>query len=179
MKIDLKNRQHVLLLAVVLLGAFWLGDKLVVGPLLEAWRSRAAAIADLRTRIAKGQVSMGRLRRAQEDWERKRTNALPGVASTAEGALLRAFDRWSGDSRISVTSVKPQWRHPEDDYMTLECRVDAYGSLSALTRFLYEVEQDPLGVRIDALELGTRESDGSQLTLGLTVNGLYLNPPQQ
>jgi hypothetical protein len=179
MKLDFRNRQHLLLLGVALLAAYWIGDKLVFSPLSAAWKGRADRIAALRRQIADGRDLLRRERYIVPDWDRMRTNALPGVVSTAEGTVFRAFDRWSAESRISVTSVKPQWKHPEDDYQTLECRVDASGSLAALTRFLYEVEADPLGVRIDSMELSTRESDGSQLTLGLTVNGLYLNPPPQ
>ncbi len=179
MKIDFRNRQHLLLFLVGVLAAYWISDKVIIGPLTKTWGARSDRIKELRTRIAQGKESLNRERVIVADWERMRTNALPGVVSSAEGTVLRAFDRWSAESRISVTSVKPQWKHPEDDYMTLECRVDANGSLSALSRFLYEVEADPLGVRIDSLELSTRESDGSQLTLALTVNGLYLNPPPQ
>ncbi|KAB2671264.1 MAG: hypothetical protein DVB31_05090 [Verrucomicrobia bacterium] len=179
MKIDLRNRQHLLLLLVGLLAVYWIGDKLVIGPLAAVWQARSERIVELRKRIQQGKELLVQERRTLEKWERMRTNALPGAVSSAEGTVLRSFDKWSADSRISVTSVRPQWKHPEEDYMTLECRVDASGSLAALSRFLYELEADPIGVRIDSLELSSRESDGSQLTLGLTVNGLYLNPPPQ
>jgi len=43
--------------------------------------------------------------------------------------VLRAFDRWSQDSRISISSIKPQWKQAADDYMTYECRADAFESM--------------------------------------------------
>ena len=58
--------------------------------------------------------------------------------------------------------------------MTLECRADASGSLSALTRFLYEIEKDPLALRIDSLEITARDNTGQQLSLNLQVSGLLL-----
>jgi hypothetical protein len=48
-----------------------------------------------------------------------------------------------------------------------------------LTRFLYEVERDPLAVRVEAVELAARDNDASQLTLGLQVSGLLLNAPSR
>jgi len=63
--------------------------------------------------------------------------------------------------------------------MTLECRVDAFGNLSALTRFLYDVEKDPLALKVDALEITTRDNDGQQLSLALQVSGLLLTPSTQ
>jgi len=86
-----------------------------------------------------------------------RTNTLPIETSAAESLVLKAFDRWSQESRISITSIKPQWKHNADEYMTLECRVDAFGNLPTLTRFLYDVEKDPLALKIDALEITTRD----------------------
>jgi hypothetical protein len=105
-----------------------------------------------------------------------RTNTLPTEVSVAEGRLLGAFDGWSRESRVSITSIKPQWKRNEDDYMTLECRVDAAGSLSTITRFLYEVEHDPMALRVDSVELNARDTTGGQLTLGLLVSGLVLTP---
>ncbi len=178
MNLDLRNRQQLLVVIALVLVAFFVGERLVLRPLIASWNERSDRIAKLRHDLAQGRQTLLRERNIRDRWDGIRTNSLPGIVSTAEGSMLRAFDRWSADSRISVTSVKPQWKHPGEDYMTLECRVDAYGSLAALTRFLYEVEGDPLGVRVDSLELSTRESDGSQLTLGLQVNGLFLNPPE-
>ncbi len=54
--------------------------------------------------------------------------------------------------------------------------MDAFGNLGALTRFLYNVEADPLALRLDVVELTARDDRGEQLTLGLQVSGLILNP---
>jgi hypothetical protein len=56
---------------------------------------------------------------------------------------------------------------------------DVSGSLPAITHFLYQVERDPLGVKVDSLELTTRNTDGSQLALVIQVSGLLLNPPKK
>ena len=63
--------------------------------------------------------------------------------------------------------------------MTLECRVDASGSLATVSRFLYEIESDPIALKVDALELSAKDTEGQQLTLGLQVSGLLLNPADQ
>ena len=97
----------------------------------------------------------------------------------AENEVLKAFDRWSQESRISVSSIKPQWKRTSDDFMTLECRADAFGSVSAITRFLYEVEKDPLALKVEAVEISARDNTGQQLSLGVQLSGLMLNPPPQ
>ena len=96
--------------------------------------------------------------------------------SLAESQVLGAFDRWAQDSRIGISSIKPLWKRGAEDFATLECRVDAFGNLSSLTRFLYEIEKSPLGLKVDNVEITTRDDRGEQLTLGLQVSGLQWNP---
>jgi hypothetical protein len=54
--------------------------------------------------------------------------------------------------------------------------VDATGSLATITRFLYEVERSALPLRVDSIELTSRDEFGQKLTLGLLVSGLRLTP---
>ena len=88
--------------------------------------------------------------------------------------MSEAFQRWTQSSGISMTSYRPQWKRSGDDYMTLECRADVSGNIADVTRFLYEIERDPLGVKVDSADLATRDTDGAQITLGLQVSGLQL-----
>ncbi len=126
-----------------------------------------------------GALILNREKSIQADWEHRRTNTLASTVSVAESQVLKAFERWSQEGRISITSIKPQLKHNADDYMTLECRVDASGNLSALTRFLYEVEKDPLAFKLESVEISARDNEGQQLTLGLFVSGLLLTPTGQ
>jgi len=177
--LDGPGRQRLLIVVTSLIVGLWVGDSLVFSPLLKAWNGRSEQITRLRKQIADGERLLQRENGRdgiRTRWQEMQSNALPSSVSQAEGRMLSAFDRWSRDSQISVTSVKPQWKRSADDYASLECRVDASGSLSAITRFLYEIEQDPLGMKVDIVELNSRDNTGAQISLGLQVNGLVLNP---
>jgi hypothetical protein len=173
MNFDPKNRQHLLLLIAVAVVAMFLGDRLVLTPLLRGWTTRATRLTELQKKVKDGEMLLKRgdlLAR----WSEMRTNALPAETATAESQVLRAFDRWSQAAGVSVSSIRPQWKRAGDDYMTLECRADVAGNLPAVTRFLFEVEHDPLGVKVDSAALATRDTDGAQITLALQVSGLQL-----
>ncbi|HAM70691.1 MAG TPA: hypothetical protein DCM86_03515 [Verrucomicrobiales bacterium] len=165
--------------AAIAVASVWFGDQLVLSPLVASWKERTARIAELRKTVNNGTLTLARASIIRDRWEGMRTNTLPSEMSVAESRVLKAFDRWSQESRISITSIKPQWKHNADDFMTLECRVDASGSLSTVSRFLYEIEKDPIALKVDALELAAKDTDGQQLTLGLQVSGLLLNPADQ
>jgi len=47
--------------------------------------------------------------------------------------VLQALDRWARDSNLTIL-LRQQWKHENDDYMTLLCRVEAAGSLDRVRR---------------------------------------------
>jgi len=173
---QINNRQQMLVIVAAAGVALLVADRLVITPLKDAWKERAARIVELRKAVIQGAQLRDRERTIRDRWNSMNTNTLPENVSAAENAVLRAFDRWSQDSRISIASIKPQWKQADDDYMTYECRADAFGSLQAITRFLYEIEKDPLALKIDSVEINARDNNGQQLSLGLQVSGLRLNP---
>ena len=175
---NVKNREQLLIIvtitAVVLLG----GDRFVLSPLIASWKERSAKIVELEKNVAHGKQVLERAGSVERKWQEYKSNTLSNDVSVAENQLLKAFDRWSLDSRISISAIKPQWKRAED-YQTLECRVDAFGSLATLTRFLHNIEKDPLAIKVDAVEIGSRDNTGSQLTLGLLVSGLSLGTKER
>lgn len=172
---QIKNRQQLLVIVAGAVIGLLLADKLVITPLLGAWQTRAARIADLRKKVDEGEKLMQRADALESRWAMMRTNALPNNNSLAEQQVLNAFDRWSQDARISVNSITPQWRRDRDELVTLQCRVDAAGTVGTLARFLFNVERDPMALKIEAVEIASRDKDGQNLSLGLQISGLVLN----
>jgi len=173
-----KNRQQLLtILAAVGIGLF-IADKLVFTPLVAGWKERSTRIAELRKSVAQGEALIQRGNRIRDRWDSMRTNTLPDEVSAAENQVLKAFERWSDESRISISGIKPQWKRASDDYMTLECRADAFGTIHALTRFLHSLEKDPLALRVESVEITARDETGQQLALAIQVSGLLLNPQE-
>ncbi len=170
----LRRQQWLALGAAAAVGLLVL-DWFVVTPLTRAWKVRSERIARLRSDVQQGRLLLQREAALRSRWQSMVTNLLAAEPSTAESQVLRAFERWAGAAQVTITSVRPQWRPGAGNVQTLECRVVAAGSLAALARFLYELERDPLAVKVDALELSTRDDTGSQLSLGLQVSGLVSN----
>jgi hypothetical protein len=73
----------------------------------------------------------------------------------------------------------PQWKNESTNYLTLACRVETAGDIGTLSKFLYELERGPLALKLDSVELGSRDAAGQQMTLGLEINGLALLPRNQ
>jgi len=174
MKIE--NRQKLLLIFAAAGVALFVADQVLITPLSKSYKARARRIEELRKKVGDGQSLLQHEQSWRARWEQMRTNALPNDPSQAEQQVLKAFDRWSQESRVSMVSVSPQWKHDTDDYMTLECRLEATGDLNSVARFLYNIEQDPMALRLQNVEISSRDAEGQQLALGMQVSALVLTP---
>lgn len=171
----IKNRQQLLMIVAGVAFALLLGDSLVFTPLIKLWQARSERIVELRKRVNDGDALLRRDAAIQARWSQMQANTLTNNASLAEQQVLAAFDKWSQNARISVNSITPQWKRDSDDYETLECRVDASGTVGTLGRFLYNIEEDPMALKIESVEINARDKEGQQLSLGLQISGLVLN----
>jgi hypothetical protein len=175
--VQIKNRQQLLVIGAIVAIALFAGDQLVLSPLSKAWSTRAKRISELRNKITDGKMLVQREQSIRSRWEQMSRNALTNNTSAAEQQVFKAIDLWAQNSGVAVSAITPQWKHDSDDYMTFECRVDAAGDLGKLSRFLYSVERDSMALKLELVELGARDKEGQQLSLGLQLSGLVLNTP--
>jgi hypothetical protein len=175
MKID--NRQRLLgVVAFAIVGLFVL-DRVILTPMLDRWKTRSEQLTQLRKSIEQGRMLLEREKVTRDRWNEIRKASLPVNASQAEKEMLGAFERWSADSQVSISSIRPQWkRGVTEDYSLLECRVDAAGSLPVVAKFLYNIESSPMAVRLESVELTGRDNNGEQIALGLLISGVRLAP---
>jgi Tfp pilus assembly protein PilO len=177
--VEIKNRQKLLLIVAGIGLLLLVADSVIVSPLIGSWKARSERIETLRDKIKKGSALVAREAVVHGRWENMRTNTLPVNVSQAEDELLKAVNRWAQQSDIKLASIKPQWRESGEDYLTLECRADASGSMRSVASFLYQMEKDPLGVKVEDVEIASRDERGRQLTLGLQISGLVLTSQEK
>lgn len=173
---QIKNRQQLLLfVAIAVIGVF-AADRLLFTPLTRLWDARAARIKVLRNQVTRGNMLVQRERGIRSHWDEMQRRALTNNTSAAEQQVFRAIDHWAQNTGVIINAITPQWKNDADDYATYECRLDATGDLTRLTRFLYEAEREPLALRLSSVELTPRDKAGQQLSLALQFSGLVLHP---
>ena len=171
---EIKNRQQKLVVVTVALLGLLIADVAIYGPLSGWWKSREADVDTLKKEVRQGREMIRRESIIRGDWDHIRSNALANDPSQAEQQVLRAFDNWAGNSGVNVESITPQWQNDQTNYSTLDCRVEASGDMGTLSRFLYQIENDPMALQLQSVELNAGDDKGRQLTLGLEFNGLAL-----
>jgi hypothetical protein len=172
MKIE--NRQQWLMALTIAVGVLYAADQVVIEPLFGWWKTRAKTVAELRTQVKNGRRLIQREAGLRSRWSQMRTNALPENHSLAEQQMLKAFDSWARESGADVTGITPQWNSDSPDYLTLNCRLEAAGDLGTLSRLVYDLEKNPMALKLESVELSSRDATGQQLTLDLQISGLVL-----
>jgi hypothetical protein len=176
-KVQIKNRQRLLIIATIAAVGLFVGDKVILSPMTAAWSARARQITELRKQVAQGKLLLQRERSIRNRWAEMQQRTLTNNLSAAEQRLWRVIDSCAQDTRVTINAITPQWKRDSDDYITYECRIDAAGDLDRLSRFLYRIEREPVALKLESVELGARDKEGQQLSLGLQISGLVLNPP--
>jgi Tfp pilus assembly protein PilO len=172
MKVE--ERQKLLLILTIALVGLYASDLLVFEPLVKLWTTRSKAIVSLRSQVKDGKFMLLREAGIRSQWGEMSSKTLPNNTSAAEQQVLKAFDNWSQESGATVTGITPQWKNDSTNYMTLNCRVEASGDLGTLSRFVYDIEQNAMALKLDSVEFSAHDNEGQQLTLGLQLNGLAL-----
>ncbi len=172
----MKDKDRQALLKIVAIGAvgLFLLNLIVITPAWNSWQAQSKRIETLQ-----GQVNHGRELKSREPsirgkWAEMQRTDLPEDVSTAENDAYKAIARWARDSKITFTSLTPQWRNHEEGYDTLECRVAANGDQVSLSRFLYEMEVDPSPVALHECEMTTKDARGQQLTMSARFSFIRL-----
>ncbi len=175
----IQNRQQWLGVLAGAAIALFVTDRLILTPLSTSWKVRRERIETLGKQVANGRNLVQREAGLRLRWQQMVTNTLPADVSQAQQELLSAFDRWSRESGVTLMSISPQLKHDSDDYMTVECRVEANGTLNTLSQFLYSLERGSMALKLQSVEFTSHDNDGLQLALGLQVSGLILTPSQK
>ena len=169
-----KREQWLALGALICVSAF-VGDRFIVSPLTSLWKQRSKRIVELGRQLSTGLALVEREEAIRKRWDTMKEQALPKDKSVSEKQVLQAIDDWIARARLAVSSVKPRWiEEKSQPYKTIECRVAAEGDLASVVRFMYELERDPMALRLEEVEIASREDRGQKLSLSLRFTGLVL-----
>jgi len=174
--VQIKNRQQLLTIGAIAVLGLFAADRLIIDPLMGMWDAKSKRIQQRRQQVVEGKALLQREQAIRGRWSWMERNTLTNETYAAEQQLFGAIDAWRQDSRVTINGATPGWKHDADDYLTYQCRMDAAGTLETLSKFLYDMEKDPMALRLDSIEISARDKEGQQLVLGLQVSGLVLSP---
>jgi len=176
---QIKDRQQFLTILTLIAVALLAIDKIIAPPLETFWHDRQTRLKNLHEQVTEGQSLMRGKNSIRALWAKMQASTLTNNTTQAEQQMFNGLNRWSQMSGISLNGGTPQWKQGNDStYKTLECRVDATGDIQRLSEFLYDLERDPMALKLQSVELSSRDNTGMQLAMSLQISGLVLTPKE-
>jgi hypothetical protein len=177
--VQIKNRQQFLTILTLVAVALLAIDKIIAPPLESFWKARQARLNELRQEVKDGESLRRGNTSIRAQWAKMQASTLTNNTTQAEQQLFNGLYKWSQMSGISINNVTPQWKQGSDPtYKTLECRVDATGDIKRLTDFLYDLEKDPMALKLESVEFTSSDNTGTKLGMGVQISGLVLTPKE-
>lgn len=160
----IENREAFLKIAVGLVVGLFLLDRMVLTPAGKAWTAQGERITALREKVTRGQRLLAQETQLRTRWDRMQHTDLDAEISAAEDQAYSGIAKWASASRINTNSLSPQWRTQDEDFDLFEFRASATGTQSSLGQFIYNLETDPLPVKLEECDLATRDAKGQQIS---------------
>jgi Tfp pilus assembly protein PilO len=168
------SREKVLIIAALCLFGFFALDYFLIEPLISGWKERSKRIAQLKQSLTLGESLTMRADSIEDRWKEMQSRGLPPDRAETENKLLTSVGQWAQQGNLRITALKPRWLEDEEIGDRLEMRISGSGDLRAVTRFLYELEHDPMAVRLEEIEIQARDAKGTELDVDARVTGLVL-----
>ena len=169
----LSRRERYILVAGAALLVLLVGDRLVLGPLLER-RSEVLAERDVLTaQLTRARALLARRREAAPLWR----DMQPHLANTPAEAESRVFHmvRDAAEAAgLSVSLQKPERLADKTRLPQIAFQAVGSGSMRAVSGFLWRLETAPGPLRILELQVGSRKEGTDDLTVSVRMSTLYL-----
>jgi hypothetical protein len=182
--VEIKNRQKTLVIAVAVIAGLYIVQSAVYSPLKSLWEARDKQINKLKDAVLADEHLINKRPEILKRWKFMQENALTNDLSQANSTLRKALDSWQNRSGVGTESGATQLKQDTDETSsdiinTLECRVDATGNITSLLNFLWAIENEKMGLKLDNVEIAAKDNAGQQLTMGLTISALILDQTPQ
>lgn len=171
-----KRERYVLIATAAVVGLLVL-DWFILTPLLTRKSELDQAIVKARDELDNADRLFVNSRRATPTWNKMVNGALKKNASEAESQVLHSVRDWAADAGMTLSSVKPDRTEKDKEFIRTNFRATGAGGMAQISRFLWNLQNSDIPVRITDLQIGSRKDGTDELTLQLGMTTLYLAPP--
>ena len=175
----ISKRERYIVVATLAAAVLLLLDWLVYTPLMARWADIDSRTDARRVELIDANKLIKESREKSRQWSAMSGKRLPRDASEAESQILSSVRDWASDSRLSLSAVKPERNEKEKDFYKITFRATASGSMSQVSRFLYQVQTSSVPARITDVTITSRKEGTDELTLNLGIATIYPVPESE
>ena len=174
----LSKRERIMaIMAVAVVGLLVL-NKFLIGPVTGKLQEIKTQKSQLLIELDEAQNLFRKRRVLEKQWKNVLSDGLRNEVE-AESKVGRALDEWSKESRLMLSSVKPDRVASDKGLQEMTFVVVGTGSLEAVARFLWQIETAPLPIKVKDMQLGSSNESGQSMSVQLRLSALCLGSEQK
>jgi Tfp pilus assembly protein PilO len=152
-------------------------DRGLLTPYLRHRTQLTAEKHNLAVKLENAHSLFARREKLSPKWKEILQSGLKPDAASAERTALNALRDWAEESGLTLSSLKPERSNKRGELQEVTLQVICTGPMSDVSKFLWQIEDAALPIKISDLQLSTRKEGTDDLTLQVRVAILCLAPP--
>ncbi|MBN2372219.1 hypothetical protein JXL19_00320 [bacterium] len=171
----LSKRERMIAVVTLLVMLVFILDRYVATPFMDAQENIRIEKQGLINEMQHAAKVFRQRSRVKAEWQEMLKGGLESDSSVMESRVLNVLGDWSRECGISISSIKPdRSRNESNSLMEIIFNVACRGSMDSVGRFMWQIENSKLPLRITEFQLGSREEDGRDMALQLKLSAVYL-----
>ena len=151
-------------------------DSYLLSPYLDRLTKADSLIAEHNQEVSDFETTKRRRVNAAKDWRKVATDSVKTDASAAESQLLGRVRECAQRAQLSLTSQKAEKTEKEKGYDRILLKASGQGTMQQIGRFLYEIQNANIPIRVNDIEVSSRKEGVDDLALTITLATLYQTP---
>lgn len=180
----LSKRERIIAIVAVAAVGFLVLSQFLIGPIADKLQQLETQKQQLLVELNEAQNLFQRRRLLEKEWKTMLADGLQNEIE-AESRIARAIDGWSRETRLTLSSVKPDRVASDKGHTEITFVVAGTGTLDAVAQFLWKIETAPLPVKVKDMQVGSSNESGQSMSVQLRLSAICLGtqkkppPPQE
>jgi hypothetical protein len=174
----LSSRERLIAISALIAVVILVGDQWVWTP-LTAWRGQ---LTDQKLHVLEQLQANQRLMHTRRElaprWRQIVTAGVPTDPAASESKLLYTLRDAAKQTQVNLLTVQPERPAGKGELREVIVAVSGSGSMSAISRFLYQLDTTEVPLRIERLRLATAEGR-DEMKIELRISTLWRQPPKE
>jgi hypothetical protein len=170
-----KRERTIIGVTLSVLGLF-LADRFFLSPILERRTRIEQETGDCELEMGKATALFAQRKRLLPRWKEMTDSGLGSGAGAAESQLLHTIRDLAQEADLTLASVKHERTEMERQFQKTSWRAAGSGTMAAVSRFLFRIQEAAIPVRIADLQLSARQEGTDALALQVGISILSTAP---
>jgi len=172
---QLSRRERLLFFITASLIVVWGSDRFLISPLSNRWRRLNTQILALKTKLSRYVMILSQ-EKIIEDRYRVYADSFKAKGSKEEvrAAVLQEIETLAKTSGVILTNIIPSTPEEKAFYYRFEIRIELESDISALTRFLYEIQKSQYLLGVTRFNIATKSGTTDILRCSLQLSKIFI-----